>query len=288
MSFDPPLAGQSDGVSTSDATGTFRLLVVAAEAVDGDQVSKTIAERAKGREVEVRLISPAIDQSKLEHQLGDVDHAREAAEERLRRSEQELQRAGISASGSQVGDADLKQAIADALQVFPADEILIVAHSGGGPSFETDWIGEAEREFEQPITEVYVDRSEGHAEVTDVERKPAGQTRDEPGEVEGQSANMPPFAPRDMLGILVAIVGTIVLVVLAASGSEDLTGLSSQSVRVMIAGAFGLINLAHVVGLTLFQAGPHRGGAREVFARLSLYGTPLAIVVSLVLLVAGD
>jgi hypothetical protein len=49
----------------------------------------------------------------------------------------------------------------------------------------------------------------------------------------------------------------------------------------------GLINLAHVVGLTLFQAGPHRGGARDFFARLSLYGTPLAIVVSAALLAAG-
>jgi hypothetical protein len=55
----------------------------------------------------------------------------------------------------------------------------------------------------------------------------------------------------------------------------------------MIAGGMGLINLAHVVGLTLFQAGPHRGGARDFFALLSLYGTPLAIVVSAALLAAG-
>ena len=101
-----------------------------------------------------------------------------------------------------------------------------------------------------------------------------------------EAENLPPFSPRDLTGILVAIVGTIVLVVLAASGSEDLTGLSSQSVRLLIAGALGLVNLAHVVGLTLFQAGPYRGGGRELFAKLSLYGTPLAIVASVILLIA--
>jgi hypothetical protein len=52
----------------------------------------------------------------------------------------------------------------------------------------------------------------------------------------------------------------------------------------MIAGALALINVAHVVGLTLFQAGPYRGGWRDFFARLSLYGTPLAIVASVLTL----
>jgi hypothetical protein len=45
----------------------------------------------------------------------------------------------------------------------------------------------------------------------------------------------------------------------------------------------GLVNVAHVVGLTLFQAGPYRGFWRDFFARLSLYGTPIAIVVCLLL-----
>lgn len=104
------------------------------------------------------------------------------------------------------------------------------------------------------------------------------------------SANLPPFSPRDVLGIAVAIVGTIVLVILAASGGENLNstggfgsssggGFTDQSARILIAGALGLINLAHVVGLTLF-----RGAWRDFFARLSLYGTPVAILVSALLL----
>jgi hypothetical protein len=90
------------------------------------------------------------------------------------------------------------------------------------------------------------------------------------------------------------MVGTIVLVVLAAIGDDNLNaeggfgaaggGFSEQSARILIAGAFALVNLAHVVGLVFFQATGHRGFARTFFARASLYGTPLAIVVCLLLL----
>jgi hypothetical protein len=285
-------------MSTTEATGTYRLLIVAAETVDADEIRKAIAERAQGRDAEVRLVVPAIEQSKLEHVMGDVDEATEAARKRLERSAEALRRAGIEPADARVGDSDLKLAISDALAGFPADEILIVAHSGDGPSFERQWIEEAEREFEQPITEIFVDRGDsGEARVVDVERKPAGQTRADPGEVEGESRNMPPFSPRDVLGIVVAIVGTIVLVVLAATGNDNLNseggfgapsegGISGQTVRIIIAGAMALVNLAHVVGLTLFQAGPYRGFGRDLFAKLSLYGTPVAILASVLLLIA--
>ena len=273
------------------------MLVIAAEAVDGEQVRNAIAERIGGRDAEIRLVAPAVDQSKLEHIMGDVDDASDRARKRLEQSAQALERAGLEPTDARVGDADLKLAITDALADFDADEILIVAHSGGGPSFEKDWIAEAEREFSQPITEIYVDSAGAETQVTDVETKPAGHTGDDPGEVEGQSSNLPPYSRRDLLGIAVAIIGTIVLVILAASGSENLNsrggfgaptggGLTDQSVRIMIAGALGLINLAHVVGLTLFQAGPYRGGFRDFFANTSLYGTPLAIVASVILLLA--
>lgn len=71
---------------------------------------------------------------------------------------------------------------------------------------------------------------------------------------------MPPFSVRDLLGIVVAVLGTAVLIVLAASCSgfstdEGLSssGLSGCAARLLIAGAIGLANLAHIVGLMLFQ-----------------------------------
>jgi len=278
-------------VATTDAgrrgdAGTHRLLIVAAEEISGGELRDAIAERVGERTTEVRLIAPALTESGIEHAMGDVDDALAAARDRLEHSAAELERAGISAE-SAVGDSDLRLAIQDALQTFDADEILIVAHRDGGPYLERQGIEEAEHDFEPPITELFVERHGGdEPTVADVERVGPGQDRADPGEEEPESRNLPPFSPRDLVGIVVAIVGTIVLVVIAASGGDDLSGeggLSSQSVQILIAGGMGLINLAHVVGLTLFQAGPYRGFGRGLFANLSLYGTPLAIVISLLL-----
>ncbi len=274
---------------------THRLLVVAAEEVHGAQVRDAVAEHAGGRNAEVRLIAPALIVSALENAMGDVDDAMVAARGRADRSVEELKQAGIEAEAA-IGDSDLRLAIQDALQTFDADEILIVAHEDGGPYLERRGIEEAEQDFKPPITEIFVERHDGaEPTVAEIEHKPAGQTERDPGEVEGQSKNFPPFSPRDVLGIVVAIVGTIVLVILAASGDENLNanggfntasdgGFTNQSARILIAGAAGLINLAHVVGLTLFQAGPYRGFGRNFFSWMSLIGTPLAIVVSLILL----
>jgi hypothetical protein len=272
-----------------------RLLVVAAEEVHGSQVREAVAEHAQGRSTEVRLIAPALIVSAIENAMGDVDDAMVAARERADHSVEELKRAGIDAE-SAIGDADLRLAIQDALQTFDADEILIVAHRDGGPYLERRGIEEAERDFEPPITELFVERHDGsEPTVAQVEHKPAGQRDRDPGEVEGSSGNMPPYSPLDLIGIIVAIIGTGVLVVLAAAGGENLNadggfntasdgGFTNQSARILIAGAAGLINLAHVVGLTLFQAGPYRGFGRKLFTWISLIGTPVAILVSLILL----
>ena len=270
-----------------ERTGSFKLLVVAAEEIEGSELRDAIAERVDGRDAEVRLVVPALTDSALDHAMGDVDDAMAAARERLERSTSELRRAGIEAQ-AEVGDSDLRLAIQDALQTFDADEILIVAHRDGGPPLERQGIEEAQRDFKPPITELFVERAEDREPtVAEVEHLEAGQDRADPEEAEPESRNLPPFSPRDVLGIVVAIVGTIVLVILAATGSDDLAGdsggLSSQSAKILIAGAMALVNLAHIVGLTLFQAGPYRGAGRDLFANLSLFGTPTAIVACLLI-----
>ena len=69
----------------------------------------------------------------------------------------------------------------------------------------------------------------------------------------------------------------------SSQGFEDGSGAGFDGcdVRLLLAGLVGLVNLAHVVGLMLFQAGPYRGMWRRVFSQLSLWGTPAAILVSL-------
>jgi hypothetical protein len=283
-------------VATTDVdrrrdAGTHRLLIVAAEEISGGELRDAIAERVGERTAEVRLITPALTESGIEHAMGDVDAALAAARERLEHSVAELGRAGISAETA-VGDSDLRLAIQDALQTFDADEILIVAHRDGG-HLERRGIEEAEHDFEPPITELFVERpADAQPRVAEVEHVDAGQRRADAGEEEPESRNLPPFSPRDLVGIVVAIVGTIVLVVLAASGGDELgqpggfgaeDSFSSEAAQTVIAGLMGLINVAHVVGLTLFQTGSYRGFWRNFFAWLSLYGTPVAIVISLLL-----
>ncbi len=132
---------------TNQSGSGYRLLVIAADTVTGAQLRDAVADRDQDREIEVRLIAPALAGSKLEHVMGDVDEARAVAAKRLESSTEELERAGLKVDGA-IGDGDLKLAIQDALQTYPADEIVIVAHRDGGDVFETQWIEEAEREFE--------------------------------------------------------------------------------------------------------------------------------------------
>jgi hypothetical protein len=262
------------------------VLVVAADEVAGDEVLKAIAEHTNGG-AEVRVVAPALTHSRFEHHAGAVDEAREQAEERLRRSLERLRQAGIEAEGA-VGDSDLRLAIQDSLQTFDADEIVIVAHRDNPPAMEPQGIAEAEESFRAPITELYVTHDGPQAHVAEVEHSEGGGEADEDA-VQGESPNMPPYSPFDLLGILVAIIGTGALVVLAADCGSGETfnagfgapGFGGCEVRLLLAGLVGLINLAHIVGLMLFQAGPYRGMWRRFFAHLSLWGTPAAIVVSL-------
>ena len=76
-------------------------------------------------DAEVLVVAPALN-SWLRHWLSDEDTARRRAEERVTAYLERLERSGVHAEG-RVGDADPLLAIADALAMFPADEIVIAA-----------------------------------------------------------------------------------------------------------------------------------------------------------------
>ena len=274
----------------ADTGSSRRVLIVAAAPIEGDEVRAAIAERV-GDDAEVRLLAPAVDQSAFELVMGDVDEAMEQARETLARSTAELRRAGIDADGD-VGDPDVKLAIEDALRTFPADEVVIVGHRDA-PRIESRGIEDAEHEIEPKITEIFVSGDGGGAHVAATDEVGEGRHPVDPAETEPRSRNLPPFSPRDLAGIAVALIGTIILIVLAATcenpnqqgGFDDASGggLDECAARMIIAGALALANIAHVVGLMLFQAGGYRGWGRQFFAWLSLVGTPLAIVASLLI-----
>ena len=258
-----------------------RLLVLSPAAVDGGLLREEVRRRAGDQPAEVRLIVPAVTDSKLKHAFGDVDEAIGGAENRLDESVDGLSGENVTASAA-VGDADPLIAAEDALGTFPADEVLIVTH----PDQQAEWFEEglfdrAAERFEQPVVHVELNGRANEA-LTETEESAAGISRDDSAADEVElSPNLPPFSKRDLLGIVVAIVGTIVLALLAASSDDTSGGVGAA--RILIATAFALVNLAHVVGLVFFNSQQYRGFGRALFGNLSLFGTLAAIVVSLLL-----
>jgi hypothetical protein len=261
----------------------FRILVVAADDHIDEPLRRELDQRAGDRAPEVRLVVPALAETAFEQAAGAVDeglaHARESLDESLER----MHDAGVEGEG-RVGDADPILAIEDALYGFPADEIVIVTHpEHEGRWLEDDLFERAKQRFEPPIHH-YVHRNRA---VEEVESSGAGVEPSEHAEVDLESRNLPRFTVRDIAGIVVAIVGTIVLIVIAAANPDETgSGFDFDALHTIIAGLFALINIAHIVGLVLFESVGYRGLPQRLFADLSLYGTPVAIAVSLLLLLA--
>ena len=229
-----------------------------------------------GEQRKVFVVVPALVESALKHHLGDVDDAIPAAEERLQRSLRWLREHGVEARG-EVGDSDPLIAASDEVTKFGAQRVVVIAHrSEEATHAETDLPERAERDLGQPVTELVVETCGGEPRVVDVI-----ETRPGPARARGRrpSRNLPPMTKRDLLGIAVAIIGTLVLGALASASGEPAV--------ILIALAMALVNLAHVVGLVFFQSVRYTGPFETLFARLSLVGTPLAVAVAVVVLAIG-
>jgi hypothetical protein len=138
-------------------SGHYGILVVANETVRGERLLSEIANRCKGRDGEVLIVTPALPSRHLDHWTGEIDAAIERARQRNELSVQAIQEMGMRARG-QVGDSDPNVAIADALQEFPAAEVIISTH----PPERSHWLerGVVERarnEVDLPVTHVIVD-----------------------------------------------------------------------------------------------------------------------------------
>jgi hypothetical protein len=81
----------------------------------------------------------------------------------------------------------------------------------------------------------------------------------------------------------VAGLGTAALIMIAVISANGEHGHYSAVTiaRTLIATGALLINMAHVVGILFFESVDYHGPFQKFFARLSLFGTSTAIVVSL-------
>ncbi len=267
------------------AVATQRLLAIVTDTLVGAEPIEEIRREGSGGGMEVRLVVPAVEASAFRHTLGDIDEPIQRAEERLHASLRVLRQGGIDASGY-VGDPDPVQAAEDALLEAPADEVLIFEHAEGQARwFEDDLFEKAKETLEPPLRLVVIDAAKDATHVVDVERAAAGTKSPDGAETEVGSAYLPGFSRQDFAGMAVGIVGTIVTIVLAAavgSGSGQEVGWKAVAIGIAIFTA--LINMAHVVGLTLFESVHYRGGFAKFFRTLSLVGTPTAILVNLLIL----
>ncbi len=265
------------------ATATHRLLAIVTDTLVGSEPIEEIRRQGDGGGVEVRVVVPAVEANVFRHTLGDVDEPKQRAEERLRASLQALQRGGVSASGY-VGDPDPVQAAQDALLEEPAEEVLIFEHSEGQARwFEDGLFEKAQESLEPPLRMVVIDPDEDATHVVDVERAGPGVKPTEEKEV--GSAYLPGFSRADFASVAIGIVGTIVTIVLAAAvASASGPEVGWKAVAIGIAIFTALVNMAHVVGLTLFESVRYRGGFAKFFRTLSLAGTSVAMLANLLIL----
>jgi hypothetical protein len=125
-------------------------------------------------------------------------------------------------------------------------------------------------------------------------QRDARPAKDDPDAGGTRERNLPKFSTRDWLGIVVGIAGTIALFIAAAKCHDPNVAMEEQgehfvqfaggcAVRYILAGGFALINLAHVVGIILFESVGYQGFFEKWFARLALFGTPAALLASLLI-----
>ena len=269
------------------AKAPYRLLAIVTDALDGPEPVEEIRRAGNGGGTEVRVIVPAVEASSFQHTLGDIDKPKREAEERLRLALDSLSRNGVAATGG-VGDPDPVQAAQDALLEAPADEVLIFEReSEQARWFEEGLFDRARESLEPPLRMVVVHTGDADGEhVVSIEEAGAGTVDADGSELDLPiSHNMPQVPRADLIGMVLAILGTIVVIVLAAaaaSGSGSETGW--HAVAILIAIGIALINMAHVVGLTLFESVRYHGGFAKMFRTLSLVGTPAAILINLAIL----
>ncbi len=265
------------------ATAPDRLLAIVTDTLVGAEPAEEIRRQANGGGVDVRVVVPAVEANVFRHTLGDIDEPKAEAEKRLRTSLETLRRAGVDASGY-VGDPDPVQAAKDALLEAPADEVLIFEHADGQARwFEDGLFEKAQETLEPPLRMVVIDPAADGTHVLDVERAGAGMKPHEEKEV--GSAYLPGLSRGDFAGMTIGIVGTIIVIVLAAAvGSGGGPEVGWKAVAIGIAIFTALVNMAHVVGLTLFESVSYRGGFARFFRLLSLFGTSGAILANLLIL----
>jgi hypothetical protein len=133
----------------------MKLLVLATQPVGAAEVRKALGDDDLDG-AQVLVVSPAVNESPVAFWMSDSDEAIREAESAAAETA-----AALSAEGARTrataGESEPLLALQDALATYPADRVLVFVRGDDAARYrEDDVIGEAERRFGVPVTEVGV------------------------------------------------------------------------------------------------------------------------------------
>jgi hypothetical protein len=127
----------------------MRLLVLTDDPSAETKLREPLEEISDGEDLEVRVVAPLRPESTLDLVTGDIDEAKEAAEDRAEHAAEESETATtVTRARGEVGDADQLLAIGDALAEFEAEHIVLVDPDDEGLA------AAARDRFGLPVTEL--------------------------------------------------------------------------------------------------------------------------------------
>ena len=131
----------------------MKLLVLATDPVSADDVRDALPDDdIEG--AEVLVVSPAVNESPVAFWVSDSDEAIADAESTAEQTAAALRERGAQARAA-AGDSEPLMALQDALATYAADRVLVFARAEEGARYrEDDVLGEAQRRFGVPVTEV--------------------------------------------------------------------------------------------------------------------------------------
>ena len=135
----------------------MKVLVLTSEPISAAKLSSALTGDVDPTDVELLVVTPALQPSALRFWFSDADEAIARAQRTEQETVEQLSREGVEVD-SDTGESDPEQAIQDALQTFPADEILVFTHPEDKQRYREDVDVEVlERRFGLPVKQATLD-----------------------------------------------------------------------------------------------------------------------------------
>ena len=127
----------------------MRVLILTDDPAADAKLHEPLEEIAGGEDLEVKVVAPLRPASTLDLVTGEIDEAKEGAEERAQQTADATEKSeAVTSADADVGDADQLLAIGDALAEFEAEHIVLV-----DPDDE-ELAAAARERFGLPVTEI--------------------------------------------------------------------------------------------------------------------------------------